>query len=354
MKFTLMSKSDFNEKVIDICKKLCQVFPDKIVRVAPYRTYDIPFCYAVKEAFDSDEIKKLDSKTSVSIYNNWRGIAVDVVLTTVHRNTTNHQRMRHMVQMRNTLFFNVIDCSLGGPNNHLADVEVILPWGSRPEVDNENAVVTLEEPQPEVTSKAAPAIRKDTTFEELIHEMLIRIESGSWDETPENTELREGLVETPKRVAKAMKHWYQGYGVDIPALLKTFKDGAEGQAGEMVVVKKIPFYSHCEHHMAMIIGHATVAYIPNGRIVGLSKINRLVKALSQRLQVQERLTAQIADTIYNELNALGAAVYIEARHMCVESRGIEQQGHTTVTNALRGNFMDDPTVRAEFMAIARS
>lgn len=160
---------------------------------------------------------------------------------------------------------------------------------------------------------------------------------------------REGLRETPDRVAKAWKHWGSGYNVDIKSLLKVFEDGAEG-CDEMVLVRNIPFYSHCEHHMAPFFGTATVAYLPNKKIVGLSKLSRLVSAFALRLQVQERLTGQIADAIIEHLDAKGAGVFISARHLCMESRGVERQGSNTETTALRGLFFTDPMVRTEFLS----
>lgn len=162
---------------------------------------------------------------------------------------------------------------------------------------------------------------------------------------------RGGLLETPHRVAKAYSDWFSGYNVDIGGLLKVFEDGAEG-CDEMVMVRDIPIYSKCEHHMADIFGTATIAYIPNGRIVGLSKLSRLADAFARRLQVQERLTNQIADALVEHLGARGAGVIIKARHMCMESRGICQQGHHTVTSALRGVLKTDPAARAEFMTLA--
>jgi GTP cyclohydrolase I len=162
---------------------------------------------------------------------------------------------------------------------------------------------------------------------------------------------REGLLETPKRVAKAWAHWCGGYDADIGAILKTFTDGAEG-TDEMVAVVDIPFYSKCEHHMADIFGTATIAYIPNGKIVGLSKLSRLLDAFARRLQVQERLTCQVADALMEHLQPKGAAVVIKARHMCMESRGVQQQGHHTVTSALRGVFKDEPETRSEFLRLA--
>jgi GTP cyclohydrolase I len=166
----------------------------------------------------------------------------------------------------------------------------------------------------------------------------------------ENT-LREGLQDTPTRVVKAWKHWASGYDVDIGKLLKTFEDGAEDY-DEMVLVKDIPIYSKCEHHLADIFGTATIAYIPNGRVVGLSKLSRVADAFARRLQVQERLTTQIADALDTHLQPLAVGVIVKARHMCMESRGICQQGHHTVTSALRGVFKTDPTARAEFLRLA--
>ena len=162
---------------------------------------------------------------------------------------------------------------------------------------------------------------------------------------------REGLHETPMRVAKAWAHWTSGYSVDINKLLKTFEDGAANYDG-MVIVKDIPIYSKCEHHLADIFGTATIAYIPNGRVVGLSKLSRLADAFARRLQVQERLTTQIADALVEHLAPIGVGVVIRARHMCMESRGIQQQGHHTITSALRGVIKTEPEARAEFMRLA--
>lgn len=148
--------------------------------------------------------------------------------------------------------------------------------------------------------------------------------------------LREGLRETPTRVAKAYATWFGGYDVEIASLFKVFEDGAEG-SNEMVIVRDIPVYSHCEHHMAPIIGRAVVGYVPNGKIVGLSKLSRVVDAFSRRLQVQERLTNQIADAIQEHLQPLAVCVYIDAKHMCMESRGVKQVcGSSTITKAFRG------------------
>lgn len=163
--------------------------------------------------------------------------------------------------------------------------------------------------------------------------------------------LRGGLKETPARVVKAWQHWCSGYGKDPGAVLKVFEDGAEG-VDQMVAVNNIPIYSHCEHHMAAIIGTATIAYIPNGKIVGLSKLSRLADIFARRLQVQERLTNQIADALQEHLDPRGVGVLIKARHMCMESRGVCQQGHHTRTVSLRGVLLEDAAARAEFMSLA--
>lgn len=179
-----------------------------------------------------------------------------------------------------------------------------------------------------------------------IHELLRLIERA-----PEEAELREGLQETPDRMAKAFEHWFSGYTKDPADILKVFKDGGE-RYDQMVVVKDIPIYSKCEHHMADIFGTVTIAYIPDGRIVGLSKLSRLADMYARRLQVQERLTDQIADALNDNLLPKGVGVMIRARHMCMESRGICQQGHHTITTALRGAMLNEPETRAEFMQLA--
>jgi len=164
---------------------------------------------------------------------------------------------------------------------------------------------------------------------------------------------REGLKDTPMRVVAAWKHWCQGYQIKDPGtLLKTFEDGADG-TDEMVLVKNIEMYSHCEHHMAPFFGVAHVAYIPDKKIVGLSKLARVVDAFSQRLQVQERLTNQIADAIDNTLSPIGVGVVIEAKHFCMCSRGIGKQGSTTVTSALRGAMKRIGPARAEFLSLVQ-
>lgn len=162
---------------------------------------------------------------------------------------------------------------------------------------------------------------------------------------------RGGLDETPARVAKAWQYWGRGYNMDPADILKTFEDGAEN-VNEMVMVRDIPFYTHCEHHMAPFFGTATIAYIPDGRIVGLSKLSRLLDCFAARLQVQERLTTQVADALMEHLKPKGVGVIINARHLCMESRGVCKQGHSTTTSALRGvMFTGEP--RAEFLSLSR-
>lgn len=191
--------------------------------------------------------------------------------------------------------------------------------------------------------------------ESHITQILHAIEEGS-----EGMLLRPGLLETPARVAKAYETWFGGYDVNIEELFKVFEDGAEG-ATEMIIVRDIPVYSHCEHHMAPIIGRATVGYVPDGKIVGLSKLSRVVDAFMRRLQVQERLTNQIADAIWEHLKPQAVCVYIDARHMCMEARGIKQiSGSSTITKAFRGvTALDSASVvgrewRREFLQAANN
>lgn len=164
---------------------------------------------------------------------------------------------------------------------------------------------------------------------------------------------RGGLIETPHRFLKAWKHWTSGYGADVKSILKVFEDGAEG-CDQMVVRKDIPLYSKCEHHLADIVGTCTIAYIPNGKVLGLSKLDRLVDVYARRLQVQERLTNQIADALWEHVSPKGVGVWINARHMCVESRGVQHVHSATITTALRGCILTEDSARAEFLALARS
>jgi GTP cyclohydrolase I len=161
---------------------------------------------------------------------------------------------------------------------------------------------------------------------------------------------REGLKETPARVIAAWGEWYSGYKASAQDVLKAFKDGAE-RVDELVVVRDIPFFSHCEHHLAPFFGVAHVGYIPDGSIVGLSKFVRLTEVFSRRLQVQERLTNQIADAITEFVKPKGVGVVIQARHFCMESRGVCKAGSSTVTSAMRGALLTKPEARAEFFSL---
>ena len=162
---------------------------------------------------------------------------------------------------------------------------------------------------------------------------------------------REGLRQTPNRVAAAFSEsWLSGYGKEPGDVLKCFEDGAKGYS-EMVLVRDLPVYSLCEHHMAPFWGRAHVGYIPNGRLVGLSKLGRVVDIFARRLQVQERLTAQVAETLDSYLKPTGVGVILECRHMCIESRGLRAAGSVTVTSSLSGAVKDDPRTRAEFLAL---
>lgn len=161
---------------------------------------------------------------------------------------------------------------------------------------------------------------------------------------------REGLADTPKRFLKAWREYTRGYHLEPAEVLKTFEDGAHG-VDELVMVRDIPVYSMCEHHMAPFFGRAHVGYIPDGKILGLSKFARLVDVFARRLQVQERLTTQIADSLRDALDPRGVAVVLECRHMCMEARGVQAQGSVTTTSALRGVFKHDASARSEFLRL---
>lgn len=164
---------------------------------------------------------------------------------------------------------------------------------------------------------------------------------------------RDGLRETPARLRRAFQEHFAGYGLD-PAhiLMKTFEeiDGYD----EMVVMRHIPFQSHCEHHFAPIIGHAWVAYVPSKRVVGISKLARLVEAYAKRLQIQERMTAQIANTIESVLKPQGVGVVIKATHHCMTARGIKKEGSDMVTSRMLGCFRDNAMTRQEFLSMVNA
>ena len=195
--------------------------------------------------------------------------------------------------------------------------------------------------------KATAALRESETgldgfsTEELYRELL-----GRYGEDPE----RDGLIATPARVEKAMSFLTKGYTMDPTQILR----GAlfDVDYDEMVIVKDVEMYSLCEHHMLPFWGRVHVAYIPNGKVIGLSKIPRLIEVFARRLQVQERLTRQIADAIQEAIEPQGVGVVVEARHMCMMMRGVEKQQSTTVTSAMVGCFRDQPT-RHEFLSLVR-
>jgi len=176
----------------------------------------------------------------------------------------------------------------------------------------------------------------------LIRDLLLRL-----GEDPE----REGLARTPDRVERSWRFLTQGYTENIEKLFS--KARFVEQYDEMVLVKDIDFFSNCEHHMIPFFGKCHVAYIPDGKIVGLSKIPRLVDALSHRLQVQERLTCQIAEALKTHLNPKGVAVVMEAQHLCTMMRGVQKQNTRMVTSSMLGTFRTDPKTRMEFLALLR-
>jgi GTP cyclohydrolase IA len=160
---------------------------------------------------------------------------------------------------------------------------------------------------------------------------------------------RSGLLDTPKRVTDAFDEHYSGYSEDTTAILgRTFEE-IEGYDA-MVVLRGVPFLSHCEHHMSPIIGRAWVGYIPNGRVVGVGRLARLVDAYAKRLQIQERMTAQIANVIQEVLKPAGVAVVIKAEHHCMSKRGVQKHGTDMVTSRMFGAFLDNPMTRQEFMS----
>jgi GTP cyclohydrolase I len=161
---------------------------------------------------------------------------------------------------------------------------------------------------------------------------------------------REGLVDTPGRVARAFEEWFSGYQEDPVAYLQRTFEEVEGY-DEMVVLRDIRFESHCEHHMAPIIGRAHVAYLPNSRVVGISKLARVVETYARRFQVQEKMTAQIAHCIQNVLEPLGCAVVVEAQHQCMTTRGVHKPGVSMVTSTMLGAFRSDQMTRREFLSV---
>ena len=177
-------------------------------------------------------------------------------------------------------------------------------------------------------------------IEELIHELLLQI-----GEDPK----REGLMKTPERVAKAWKLLANGYKQNLDSIINNaiFKEDVK----DMVIVRDIEFFSLCEHHLLPFFGKAHVGYIPNGKVVGLSKIPRIIDMFSRRLQVQERLTHQVAEVFQDVLNPIGVAVVMEGRHMCMQMRGVEKQNSFASTSAMLGQFRKSSETRSEFLSI---
>ena len=180
--------------------------------------------------------------------------------------------------------------------------------------------------------------------EKEIHEAVRKLLLWAGDDPD-----REGLVGTPDRVARAYKEFFAGYEQDPEEILRTTFEEVEGY-DEMVLVKDIGVESHCEHHMVPIIGRAHIAYIPNNRVVGISKLARVVDIFAKRLQIQEKMTAQIANSIENVLQPKGIAVVIDASHQCMTTRGVNKPESSTVTSAMRGVFKDNPRTRNEFLS----
>jgi len=181
--------------------------------------------------------------------------------------------------------------------------------------------------------------------EKEIHEAVRKLLLWAGDDPD-----REGLIGTPDRVARAYKEFFAGYEQDPEEILRTTFEEVEGY-DEMVLVKDIGVESHCEHHMVPIIGRAHIAYIPNNRVVGISKLARVVDIFAKRLQIQEKMTAQIANAIENVLNPKGIAVVIDASHQCMTTRGVNKPESSTVTSAMRGVFKDNQRTRNEFLSL---
>jgi GTP cyclohydrolase I len=161
---------------------------------------------------------------------------------------------------------------------------------------------------------------------------------------------REGLLDTPKRVARAYEDWFRGYNEDPMEYMRRTFEEVDGY-DEMIVLRDISFESHCEHHMAPIIGKAHVGYLPRNKVVGISKLARVVEAFARRFQVQEAMTAQIANCIQEVLKPKGVGVVVEAVHQCMTTRGIHKEGVALITSQLVGDFREDPRTRAEFLGI---
>jgi GTP cyclohydrolase IA len=194
----------------------------------------------------------------------------------------------------------------------------------------------------EMKPASEPVSLTGATTEELLHELLVRL-----GEDPE----REGLLRTPQRMARALQYLTKGYQEDPEQLLKNALFTVDYD--EMVIVKDVEMFSLCEHHLLPFFGKVHVAYIPKGKVIGLSKIPRLIDAFARRLQVQERLTTQIAECIQSAINPEGVGVVIEARHLCMMMRGVEKQHSAAVTSSMLGSFREQHQTREEFLSLIR-
>ena len=179
-------------------------------------------------------------------------------------------------------------------------------------------------------------------MQDIIRQLLVEL-----GENPS----REGLVDTPKRVEKALRFLTSGYTADVDTVLNNALYTVD--YNEMVIVKDIDFYSLCEHHLLPFFGRCHIAYIPKGKVIGLSKIPRLVEIFARRLQIQERMTSQIAETIREKIQPLGVAVVIEATHLCMAMRGVEKQNAFAITSAMLGGFQNDARTRMEFLELIK-
>jgi GTP cyclohydrolase I len=194
-----------------------------------------------------------------------------------------------------------------------------------------------------MTTSVETSTLTGASFEDLVREMIVRL-----GEDP----TREGLVRTPIRVHRAFEHLTKGYKEDAEAMLR--KALFTVTYDEMVIVKDVEMFSLCEHHILPFFGKVHVAYIPNGKVIGLSKIPRLIEIFSRRLQIQERLTTQIAETIQKAIEPQGVGVVIEARHLCMMMRGVEKQHSAAVTSSMLGCFRDEQNTRTEFLSLIRN
>lgn len=198
------------------------------------------------------------------------------------------------------------------------------------------------------TIKAWEAVEKSRQYEQQreLAKAAIQVILETIGDDPN----REGLKETPLRVLRSWDELYSGYRKNPAKILKVFEDGA---CDEMVILRNVEFYSTCEHHMLPFFGKASIAYLPNGKVVGISKLARLLEVFSRRLQIQERIGTQVVDALMEHLQPHGAACVLEAQHFCMTCRGVNKQNSVMITSALRGSFIEDPAVKQEFFTLIR-